>query len=402
MEEFLQQCVDHGIPEEQQNFFLEASGFDYDEAITLLKASVGSPSFKHGNSKESVDDVRAPIPPSKKGPLVEDHAPIVSHAPVVERNPFRFNSIRQSSSERKSKEALLEELFRPPVEITFVGDFNSAVKLAEKLGKWLLVNVQDETEFLCQILNRDVWSNERLKEFVVEHFVFWQPCNSSEEGRYYEQFYKIGSYPHIGIIDPATRGRFPQVFEGRIEAKELYAQLQEFVKNIKMNENQFEIETAQILDEAEPVTKKRATSDDVCEMSEKEMLELAISESLKYQQEEDDLELKEFLQEQELDVKKRKVSDDKEENEEQIPPHSNLDPDVTIGVRSPEGALEKFRLHSSDKLKYLIWLVARKFGTDKFDLWLAMPKLIVTELDMEMTVKEHGLQNTTLIMSKKD
>ena len=41
-------------------------------------------------------------------------------------------------------------------------------------SKWLLVNVQDVREFPCQQLNRDVWSNEAVRNIIKERFVLWQ------------------------------------------------------------------------------------------------------------------------------------------------------------------------------------------------------------------------------------
>ncbi len=41
-------------------------------------------------------------------------------------------------------------------------------------NRWLLVNIQNSKEFACQVLNRDVWSNQAVKSIVTEHFVFWQ------------------------------------------------------------------------------------------------------------------------------------------------------------------------------------------------------------------------------------
>ena len=35
-------------------------------------------------------------------------------------------------------------------------------------------DVQDAQEFQCQVLNRDLWSNQGVKSIVREHFVFWQ------------------------------------------------------------------------------------------------------------------------------------------------------------------------------------------------------------------------------------
>lgn len=40
--------------------------------------------------------------------------------------------------------------------------------------RWLMVNIQDASEFPCQVLNRDVWSNAAVKTIIKEHFIFWQ------------------------------------------------------------------------------------------------------------------------------------------------------------------------------------------------------------------------------------
>lgn len=37
-----------------------------------------------------------------------------------------------------------------------------------------MVNVQNNKEFVCQALNRDVWSHDGVKAVVKDHFVFWQ------------------------------------------------------------------------------------------------------------------------------------------------------------------------------------------------------------------------------------
>ena len=40
--------------------------------------------------------------------------------------------------------------------------------------RWLLVNVQEMTEFKCHILNRDVWSNSGVKALIESNFTFYQ------------------------------------------------------------------------------------------------------------------------------------------------------------------------------------------------------------------------------------
>ena len=74
----------------------------------------------------------------------------------------------------QGKKRTLEELFKPPLDIMFKGDWQSARDAATAAKKWLLVNIQDAGEFLCQTLNRDVWSNDAVKTIIREHFLFWQ------------------------------------------------------------------------------------------------------------------------------------------------------------------------------------------------------------------------------------
>ena len=40
--------------------------------------------------------------------------------------------------------------------------------------KYIMVNIQNVREFVCQALNRDVWSNASVKAVLQEHFIFWQ------------------------------------------------------------------------------------------------------------------------------------------------------------------------------------------------------------------------------------
>lgn len=86
---------------------------------------------------------------------------------------------RKASGTRKNmqrKTRRLEDLFRPPCEILFLGTFLEAREYAKSMNRWLLVNVQNPQEFSCQILNRDVWPNAQIREMIKDHFVLWQVC----------------------------------------------------------------------------------------------------------------------------------------------------------------------------------------------------------------------------------
>jgi len=40
--------------------------------------------------------------------------------------------------------------------------------------KWIMVNILNNSEFACQILNRDLWSDKEVQRTIREHFYFLQ------------------------------------------------------------------------------------------------------------------------------------------------------------------------------------------------------------------------------------
>ncbi|KAK8748208.1 hypothetical protein OTU49_016372 [Cherax quadricarinatus] len=105
-------------------------------------------------------------------------------------------------SRRKMK--TLEDLFRPPIDLIYRGTFQAARDAGVSRKRWLMVNVQDSSEFPCQVLNRDVWSNPAVKTIIKEHFIFWQVYHDSEEGQRYMMFYQVSEWPHVAVLDPRT------------------------------------------------------------------------------------------------------------------------------------------------------------------------------------------------------
>jgi thioredoxin-related protein len=49
-----------------------------------------------------------------------------------------------------------------------------ALNTAKAEEKWLIVNLQDNSEFACQILNRDLWKEKVVQELVKDNFIFLQ------------------------------------------------------------------------------------------------------------------------------------------------------------------------------------------------------------------------------------
>lgn len=77
-------------------------------------------------------------------------------------------------SSSKPRRNRLEDVFRPPTDLIYAGTFQMVKEFAKNENKWLIVNLQDNTEFLSLILNRDIWSYKELKSMIRKYFVFYQ------------------------------------------------------------------------------------------------------------------------------------------------------------------------------------------------------------------------------------
>jgi hypothetical protein len=75
----------------------------------------------------------------------------------------------------KSNLARLADMFAPPENLIYrEGGFDGARTMAKDNKRWLLVNIQRDSEFASHALNRDVWRDELVENLVREGFIFWQ------------------------------------------------------------------------------------------------------------------------------------------------------------------------------------------------------------------------------------
>lgn len=80
-----------------------------------------------------------------------------------------------SNADEKQQMARLADMFAPPDHLIFKeGGFEGARTMAKDSKRWLLVNIQSESEFASHALNRDVWRDELVENLVREGFIFWQ------------------------------------------------------------------------------------------------------------------------------------------------------------------------------------------------------------------------------------
>ncbi|XP_055883206.1 UBX domain-containing protein 7-like [Biomphalaria glabrata] len=228
------------------------------------------------------DNVRAPIP-QKTEVLIEDD-PGVAGAWRMRRPrrqvPSVFDGFRDFQAEaydydeslrgkKPSKKRNLEDLFRPPIDITYKGTFQSARDAGSSQNKWLLVNVQNVQEFPCQLLNRDVWSNIEARSIIKKHFLFWQVYNDSEEGKRFMQFYKLKQWPYVAVIDPLTGEN--QIVWNKISDGDTFC---------KLAQNFLSLSPVPNSGLASPPAKRLKREPSIIDATEQEQMEAAIQASL--------------------------------------------------------------------------------------------------------------------------
>lgn len=104
----------------------------------------------------------------------------------------------------------LADLFKPPFDIMSRISLEDAKVQGRREQKWILINIQDNSEFQCQVLNRDFWSKPEIKRAVKESFIFLQYHVDSPLGEMFCNFYHVDKYPYICILDPMTGERVRQ------------------------------------------------------------------------------------------------------------------------------------------------------------------------------------------------
>lgn len=181
-------------------------------------------------------------------------------------------------SDISTKAGLLAEMYRPPFELMTRLAWDDARDKGKEEEKWILVNVQDASIFDCQLLNRDIWKNDQIKETIKENFLFMQYSKDDPRGDQYMNYYfqsrdNQSAYPHIAIVDPRT-GEQVKVWSGPPvpKAMDFVMQLHEFLDRYSLNPAV-----------KNPVARRKAENDksmDVDKLTEDEMLELALQNSM--------------------------------------------------------------------------------------------------------------------------
>lgn len=289
-----------------------------------------------------------------------------------------------------AKAKRLADLFRPPFDIMFKGGFEAARATAREQTKWLMVNIQDPTEFTCQMLNRDLWSDETVKEFVRESFVFLQYACESPEGKRYLTYYPISKYPHVAIIDART-GERVHTWESVLTPTDFMMQVTEFLERHSP-------EAAE-----SSVVKKQRMLKNISDMSEEEQINAAIAASLQAKGEDTQEEEENDQQENQEDIKETQEKSALD-SIQPIKRDEPTDPANTtrIQLRTPDGKRIVRRFLKTDPVRHLFEFVKAEIPESQdrqFELVFNRQQLIEL-LDQE--IQEAGLANAAVNLSFHD
>ena len=195
------------------------------------------------------------------------------HMQMCQSSSIRGEGVWDTSQ----KSNLLAEMYQPPFELMSQLSWDEVRDEGKENEKWIIVNIQDPAIFDCQVLNRDIWKNPKIKETVRENFIFVQYSKDDPWGNKYIQYYfhtRDGqdAYPHIAIIDPRT-GEQVKVWSGPPVPKpmDFLMQLYEFLDRYSLEAN-----ARNPVATRKPERKKV----DMNRMTEEEMIEMALQNSL--------------------------------------------------------------------------------------------------------------------------
>ncbi|CAC5399299.1 unnamed protein product [Mytilus coruscus] len=314
-------------------------------------------------------------------------------------------------------------------------------------NKWLLVNVQNVQEFVCQALNRDVWSNRNAKAVIKDNFIFWQVYHDSEEGKKFCQFYKVNQWPFVAVVDPRT-GENMSTWN-RLDATVFCELVTDFLMEHPYNDPS---------EEPSPAAKRARREPSIVDATEDEQLQAAMQASINQNKmpqtviidsDSDSNDIETFSgSEDEVsqsplksspDVKSTKfakeklndnktntdsASNDQDLKNDSVNNISNLsesessmlnntgssdnyclsedrnyknflgkdtDPQTSLMIRFPDGNRQQFSVSCKSKLMALVLYVAENgFSNERYELVTNFPRHKLSYMDFELTLEDRG------------
>jgi hypothetical protein len=126
---------------------------------------------------------RSAFAPEPAAPAVDARRAVnAAAAAAADADDFVYDSDDENMKEDDDDVAMgasrpsnLHDMFEAPKHLMHkAGGFQGSRQVAKDSKRWLLVNIQKDSEFSSHALNRDVWRNDLVENLVREGFIFWQ------------------------------------------------------------------------------------------------------------------------------------------------------------------------------------------------------------------------------------
>ncbi|XP_022424140.1 UBX domain-containing protein 7 isoform X3 [Balaenoptera ricei] len=391
-----------GASESVGKHMLEACNNNLEMAVTMFLDG-GGIAEEPSTSSASVstvrphteEEVRAPIP--QKQEILVEPEPLFG-APKRRRparsifdgfRDFQTETIRQEQELRNGgaidkKLTTLADLFRPPIDLMHKGSFETAKECGQMQNKWLMINIQNVQDFACQCLNRDVWSNEAVKNIIREHFIFWQESliDASEDSQLEAAIRASLQETHFDSTQTKQDSRSDEESES-----ELFSGSEEFISVCGSDEEE----------EIENLAKSRKSP----------------HKDLGHRKEENRRSLTEppartepgtATNHQGLPAMDSEILEMSPEKSDGIVEGIDVNgPKAQLMLRYPDGKREQITLPEQAKLLALVKHVQSKgYPNERFELLTNFPRRKLSHLDYDITLQEAGLcpQETVFVQER--
>ncbi|CCG21171.1 Ubx5 protein [Candida orthopsilosis Co 90-125] len=335
---------------------------------------------------------------------------IRSHSGVAGR---RRRLRQERDSELTSTQRRLANLFRPPFDIISILTLDQAREKAKEENKWILINIQDSSEFQSQVFNRDFWSNSRIKQIVKENFIFLQYQRDSYDGETYANFYRVDTFPHLAILDPLTGERVRKWKDGEVpEVGNWLDEVYDFLDKFSLHP-----------DSNNPLI-QHETKIDPDSMSEEQQIELAMKQSVldnakNGKTSESAINLISDEEEEEGAITTPVSAEQAPQSEEDlfnsVQPIDHKEPSeqptTRVQIRFPNGKRLVRKLLLSDKvvvlfqwLKFVLQQNSEDYGLspeDRFTLSNSSNKSFKFIENLGTTIEEANLKNASILLEKE-
>lgn len=231
-------------------------------------------------------------------------------------------------------------MYKPPFDIMSDLPWDALREEARSIPKWIMINIQDPSIFDCQILNRDLFKDEGIKETIKQSFIFAQytvddPRAQTYLNYYFQNYESQDAFPYIAIVDPRT-GEQVKRWSGRPvpERSEFLIQVHEFLDRYSLSvwaKNPVPVQRKND-------DKKRKTVKDLDKMTEEEMLEMAMRESMGEQVREKSVDPDELTKDNDKG-KQREGIEIENEDDNEVEMTDDLVPESAPETESPEHGL---------------------------------------------------------------